>query len=101
MVVGSNPTRPTIKFNMKTNHYDRLRSLDYRQYKKAIERSEFICLSLERHLKDNYEKSKIFSKIESVIVNTFLEFTEKEKELKNANKSTNGNIVLPDRFFDD
>lgn len=71
---------------MKTSSYDKLRSINYKQYKKAIECSEGICLNLEKYL-NIPDKIKIFASIERSIVNIFLEFAEKEKEWQYAKTS--------------
>ena len=68
---------------MKINLHDKLRSINYKQYRKAIECSEGICLNLERHL-NTPDKIKIFALIERSIVGAFLEFAEKEKEWQDA-----------------
>lgn len=69
-VVCSNQTSGTI--NMVDLHKE-LKEKDYQLYRKAIMYSECICLRLERNLKDDADKIKIFAEIERAIVGVLLE----------------------------
>jgi hypothetical protein len=58
---------------MNTDSYDTLKRLNYKAYRDAIMYSEVICLNLTNKLRDDVDKTKVFAKIESVIVGILLQ----------------------------